>query len=82
MCIHVTTCTYYIIVCIINVIIHTAITLKFWVEIVYAGDALTDVVPGADVETLNDENINGLAAVMTPLELTLSLPWEDSVPFS
>ena len=70
-------CTYYIIVCIINVITHTAITLEFLVEIVCAGDAMTGVVSGADIEILNDENINGLAAVMIPLELTLSPPWED-----
>ena len=51
-------------------------------EIAYAGDVLTDVsavsiseiLPGTDVDTLNDENINGLAAVMTPLELAVSSP--------
>ena len=40
--------------------------LEFVVEIAYAGDVLTDV---------------GLAVVMTPLELTLSSPWEDPMPF-
>ena len=41
-------------------------TLEFVVEIAYAGDVLTDV---------------GLAVVMTPLELTLSSPWEDLMCF-
>ena len=43
-----------------------AITLDVVVEVAYTGDVLTDV---------------GLAAVMTPLELTLSSPWEDPMPF-
>ena len=43
-----------------------AIALEFVVEVAYTGDVLTDV---------------GLAAVMTPLELTLSSPWEDPMPF-
>ena len=59
-----------------------AITLEFVVEIASAAGVLTDVsavpitdvVPGTDVDILNDENVNGLAAVMTPLELTLSSP--------
>ena len=66
-----------------------AITLDFVVEIASAAGVLTDVsavpitdvVPGTDVDILNDENVNGLAAVMTPLELTLSSPWEDPMPF-
>ena len=59
-----------------------AITLEFVVEIAYAAGVLTDVsavpitdvVPDTDVDILNDENVNGLAAVMAPLELTLSSP--------
>ena len=66
-----------------------AITLAFVVEIAYAAGVLTDVsavpitdvVPGTDVDILNDENVNGLAAVMAPLELTLSSPWEDPMSF-
>ena len=66
-----------------------AIILEFVVEIAYAGDVLTDVsavsiseiLPGTDVDTLNDENINGLAAVMTRLGLTLSSSWKDAMPF-
>ena len=66
-----------------------SIILKFVVKISYAAGVLTDVsavpitdvVPGTDVDILNDENVNGLAAVMTPLELTLSSPWEDPMPF-
>ena len=81
----------------VDMLSHTAIiamdtppiTLEFVVAMAYAGDTLTDVsavpitdvVPGTDVDILNDENVNGLAAVMTPLELTLSLPWEDPMPF-
>ena len=33
-----------------------------------------DVVTAIDVDMLADENANGLAAVMTPLEFTLSAP--------
>ena len=66
-----------------------AITLDFVVEIASAAGVLTDVsavpitdvVPGTDVDILNDENVNGLAAVVTPLELTLSSPLEDPMPF-
>ena len=65
------------------------ITLEFVVEIAYAAGMLadvsatptTDVVPGTDEDILNDENVNGLAAAMTPLESTLSSPWEDPMPF-
>ena len=57
-----------------------AITLEFVVEIAYARDALTDVsavpitdiVAGTDVDIIANENVNGLTAVMTPLESTLS----------
>ena len=66
-----------------------AMNLEFMVEIAYAGDALTDVsavpitdvVLVTDVDMWNDENVNGFTAVMTPLELTLSSPWEDPMPF-
>ena len=59
-----------------------AIVLEFVVETVYAGDVLADtlsvlitvVAPAIDVDMLADENLNGLAAVMTPLEFTLSSP--------
>ena len=33
-----------------------------------------DVVTAIDVDMLADENVNGLAAVMTPLEFTLPAP--------
>ena len=65
-----------------NIVIPTpAITLEFVVATAYAGDVLTDmlsvittdVVTAIDVvDMLTDENANGLAAVMTPLEFTLS----------
>ena len=67
-----------------NIVIPTpAITLEFVVAIAYAGDVLagmlsviiTDVVAAIDVvDMLTDENANGLAAVMTPLEFNLPLP--------
>ena len=54
------------------------ITLDFVVRISYAVDVLTvliiDVVSAIDVDMLADENFNGLAAVMTRLEFTLSAP--------
>ena len=65
-----------------NIVIPTpAITLEFVVATAHAGDVLTDmlsvittdVVTAIDVvDMLTDENANGLAAVMTPLEFTLS----------
>ena len=64
-----------------NIVMPTpAITLEFVVAIAYSGDVLagvlsvliTDVVTAIDVvDMLADENANGLAAVMTPLEFTL-----------
>ena len=36
--------------------------------------AIIDVVSATDVDILTDENVNDLAAVMTPLEFTLSGP--------
>ena len=65
-----------------------AITLEF---VVGAGadavDVLTDlltvpiidVVSDIDVDMFADENVNGLAVMMTPLEFTLSAPWEESM---
>ena len=38
------------------------------------------VVPVIGVEMIADENINGLAAVVTSSEFTLPLPREDSMP--
>ena len=35
---------------------------------------IIDVVPAIDVDMLDDENVNGLAAVMTLSEFTLPLP--------
>ena len=61
-----------------------AITLEF---VVGAGadavDVLTDllIVPIIDVVSVTDENVNGLAVVMTPLEFTLSAPWEEPMSF-
>ena len=59
-----------------------AITWEFVVAEAYAVDVLTDlleavtfdVVTVIDVDILADENVNGLAAVMTPLEFTLPAP--------
>ena len=66
----------------IIVMVTPTIVLEFVVETVYAGDVLADallvlitvVAPAIDVDMLADENLNGLAAVMTPLEFTLSSP--------
>ena len=55
-----------------------AINLEFVVGGAYAdvlAVAIFDVVSAIDVvDVLTDENVNGLAAVMTPLEFTLSAP--------
>ena len=56
------------------------ITLEFVVEITCAEDVLADVFP-IDVDMFADENANGLAFVMTPLDFTLSSPCEESMPF-
>ena len=41
-----------------------------------------DVVSAIDVvDVLADENVNGLAAVMTPLEFTLPSPYEERMSF-
>ena len=60
----------------------SVITLEFVVRVAYSGDvladlpvvAIIDVVSATDVDILTDENANGLAAVMAPLEFTLSAP--------
>ena len=59
-----------------------AATLELVVGLVYSVDVLLDVlsvvvidvVPGIDVDMLTDENENGLADVLTPLDFTLSSP--------
>ena len=39
-------------------------------------------VPAAtDADVFAGENMDGLAAVTTPLEFTLSSPWEEPMPF-
>ena len=58
-----------------------AITLDFVVGLVYAADVLADLLlptviivgvsPAIDVDMLDDDNADGLAAMMTPLEFTL-----------
>ena len=66
-----------------------AITGAFVAGEAYVVDALTDVLTvviiGAlsaiDVDTLAGENVNDLAAVMTPLEFTLPAPCEEPMPF-
>ena len=39
----------------------------------------TDIIFGTDADIFNDENINGLAALMTPSKLSLSPLCEDSM---
>ena len=62
-------------------VVLSAISAGFVVEVAYALDVLadlavgtTDVVSDSDVDTLADENVNGLAVVMTPLEFTSPSP--------
>ena len=71
----------------IEIIVMTipAVTLEFVVVgAAYAVDVLTvliiEVVPAIDIDMLADENTNGFAAVMTPLEFTLPAPSEESMP--
>ena len=59
----------------------TVITLGSMPSVAYVADVLVDVtvliidsVTAIDVRTLTGENVNGLAAVMTPLEFNLSSP--------
>ena len=65
-----------------------AITLEFVVGIARAVNILdmldvviVDVVSAINVDMLADVNTNDLTAVMTPLEFTLSSPWEEPMPF-
>ena len=55
-----------------------SITLEFVVGVIYDADVLTVVIIGVvsatDVDMLADENVNGLAVAMTPLESTLPAP--------
>ena len=55
------------------------ITLEFVVGVAYAVDVVTDLLAVIFVDVLSvimsvDENVNGLAAVMTPLDFTLPAP--------
>ena len=56
----------------------TVITLGSMVGVAYIVGVLavliSDSVTAIDVDILADENVNGLAAVMTPLEFNLSSP--------
>ena len=59
----------------------SAISVEFAVEVAYALDVLADLAVGtidgvsdSDVDTLADENANGLAVVMTRLEFTSPSP--------
>ena len=62
--------------------------LEFVVEIAYTGDVsagmfavlVIDVVTDIDVDMFDDEDVNGLVAAMTPLDPTLSAPWEEPTP--
>ena len=60
-------------------------TLKFFGKVADDVDVLTavivDVVSTSDVDMLTDENENGLATVMTPLEFTLPSPLEEPMDF-
>ena len=45
-------------------------------------DVPADIVSAIDVvDMFPDENVDGLATVMTPLEFTLSAPCEEPMPF-
>ena len=62
----------------IILMMNPGITLGSVVSVAYVVDVLTvliiDSVTAIDVSTLAGENVNGLAAVMTPLEFNLSSP--------
>ena len=73
-----------------------AITLEFvagvivgWVRVPYTVDVLADVpcfstfgvVPAIDVDMFADENVRGLAAVITPSEFTSPAPRAEPMPF-
>ena len=60
--------------------------IKLGVGVDVLTDMLTvpiiDVVSDIDVDILtDDENVNGLAAVMPPLDFTSSAPWEEPMSF-
>ena len=65
-----------------------AITLDVVVVVACAVDLLSGlltvliigVVSAIDADMFDDEDVNGLVAVMTPLEFTLSAPWEEPTP--
>ena len=42
---------------------------------------IIDAVPAIDVDMLDNENVNILVALMTPLEFTLPASREESIPF-
>ena len=69
----------------IIVMLNPEITLEFVVSVTCAVGVLTvliiDSVTAIDVDVLADENVNGLAAVMTPLEFTLPSPYEERMSF-
>ena len=62
-----------------------ATTFEFVVGAAETANVLTagiiSVVSDTGVEILADENVHGLVAGITPLELTLSAPREDPMPF-
>ena len=66
----------------IIVIVPPVVTLAFVVGLAYAKDSMADlltittvdVVSDIGVDMLDDENVNGLAAAMTPLGFTLPAP--------
>ena len=74
-------------------VVTPVITLDFLLRVSYAVDVLTDlltnllgvlivgVVTVIDVDMLADENSNGLTAVATPSEFTLSPSWKESMSF-
>ena len=63
------------------------ITLEFMVRVLYDGDVLVDlllaamtaVVPATDVVMLTHENAAGSAALITPLEVSLTAPRKGSM---
>ena len=58
-----------------TITLESVVGVADFVEVVEVLDVLIiDLVPAIDVDILADENVNGLAAVMTPLEFTLPAP--------
>ena len=74
------------------VMVTPVIALGFLIGIVYAVEVpddqlsnllnvlIIDVLTAIDVDMLTDENVNGLVAVMTPLEFTMPTLSEESMP--